>query len=156
MVTMLKIWGIPFDILRLDQQRLQINRFLNGVAEPNYACVIWLADPDKLQGYSAHYETLRRVVEDYGISLIALFDHVRAPDVADLVGVEYEGAAAAPAAAGGGRWPSPVSTSSPPAWREPPSRPRERRRPASSAAGHCPARGSSARCRTSRSSWCAT
>ena len=25
-VTMLKIWGIPFDILRLDEQRLQINR----------------------------------------------------------------------------------------------------------------------------------
>ena len=93
-VTMLKIWGIPFDILRLDQQRLQINRFLNGVAEPNYACVIWLADPDKLQGYSAHYETLRRVVADYGISLIALFDHIRAPEVADLVGVKIEEAAA--------------------------------------------------------------
>jgi hypothetical protein len=89
-VTMLKIWGIPFDILRLDQQRLQINRFLNGVAEPNYRCVIWLADPDKLQGYSAHYETLRRVVEDYGISLIALFDYVRAPEVAKLVGVGVE------------------------------------------------------------------
>jgi hypothetical protein len=29
-ITMLKIWGIPFDILRLDQQRLQINRLLNG------------------------------------------------------------------------------------------------------------------------------
>jgi len=95
-VTMLKIWGIPFDILRLDQQRLQINRFLNGVAEPNYGCVIWMADPDKLQGYSAHYETLRRVVEDYGIPLIALWDHIRTPQVAELVGVELvEDAAAA-------------------------------------------------------------
>ena len=35
-VTMLKIWGIPFDILRLDEQRLQINRFLDGEAKPNY------------------------------------------------------------------------------------------------------------------------
>jgi hypothetical protein len=94
-VTMLKIWGIPFDILRLDQQRLQINRFLNGIAEPNYACVIWMADPDQIQGYSAHYETLRRVVEDYGISLIALFDYIRAPEVAELVGVKVDGAAAA-------------------------------------------------------------
>ncbi len=92
-VTMLKIWGIPFDVLRLDEQRLQINRFLNGAAEPNYACVIWMADPDKLQGYSAHYPTLRRAVEDYGISLIALFDYVRAPELAELVGVKYEGAA---------------------------------------------------------------
>jgi len=93
-ITMLKIWGIPFDVLRLDQQRLQINRFLNGMAEPNYACVIWLADPDKLQGYSAHYETLRRVVEDYGISLILLFDHVRAGELCNLIGVEYQGAVA--------------------------------------------------------------
>jgi hypothetical protein len=91
---MLKIWGIPFDILRLDQQRLQINRFLNGAAEPHYRCVIWMADPAKLQGQSAHYETLRRIVEDYGIHLIALFDYIRAPAVAELVGVELEGATA--------------------------------------------------------------
>ncbi|MHC4120793.1 MAG: hypothetical protein ACYSWO_25155 [Planctomycetota bacterium] len=92
-ITMLKIWGIPFDILRLDQQRLQINRFLNGIAGPNYACVIWMADPDKLEGYSAHYETLRRVVEDYGISLIALFDYIKTPGVAELLGVDYSGLA---------------------------------------------------------------
>jgi hypothetical protein len=90
-VTMLKIWGIPFDILRLDQQRLQINRFLNGIAQPNYACVIWMADPDKLEGYSANYQTLRRVVQDYGISLIALFDYIKIPDIAELLGVDYRG-----------------------------------------------------------------
>ena len=48
-ITMLKIWGIPFDILRLDQQRLQINRFLNGTAELNYSCLIWMANPDCLK-----------------------------------------------------------------------------------------------------------
>ena len=42
-VNMLKIWGVPFDILRLDEQRLQINRFLDGAARPNYGCVIWMA-----------------------------------------------------------------------------------------------------------------
>ena len=47
-VTMLKIWGVPFDILRLDEQRLQINRFLDYAAKPAYGCVIWMADPDKL------------------------------------------------------------------------------------------------------------
>jgi len=89
--TMLKIWGIPFDILRLDQQRLQINRFLNGIAQPNYACIIWMADPDKLKGYSANYETLRRAVQDYGMSLVALFDYIKTPDVAKLLGVDYKG-----------------------------------------------------------------
>lgn len=90
-VTMLKIWGIPFDILRLDEQRLQINRFLDGEAKPNYGCVIWMADPDKLKGYSANYETLRRVVEEYGISMIALFDNIRTREVAKLAGVNYLG-----------------------------------------------------------------
>ncbi len=92
--TMLKIWGIPFDILRLDQQRLQINRFLDGIAQPNYACVIWMADPDKLKGYSAHYQTLSRVVQDYGMSLIALFDYIKTADVAKLVDVDYKGISA--------------------------------------------------------------
>jgi hypothetical protein len=90
-ITMLKVWGIPFDILRLDQQRLQINRFLDGVAKPNYGCIIWMAKPDKLEGMSANYETLRRAVEDYGMSLIVLFDHIKTPQVANLVGVNYEG-----------------------------------------------------------------
>jgi len=89
--TMLKIWGIPFDVLRLDQQRLQINRFLDGEARPNYGCVIWMANPRKLEGYSAHYQTLKTVVEDYGISMIALFDNIVTKDVADLVGVGYQG-----------------------------------------------------------------
>ncbi len=50
-VTMLKIWGVPFDILRLDEQRLQINRFLDYAAKPAYGCVIWMADPDKAYRY---------------------------------------------------------------------------------------------------------
>jgi hypothetical protein len=90
-VTMLKIWGVPFDVLRLDQQRLQINRFLSGDAKPNYGCVIWMADPDKLEGNSANYQTLERVVKEYGMSVIALFDNIKTKHVADLVGVSYQG-----------------------------------------------------------------
>jgi hypothetical protein len=90
-VTMLKIWGVPFDVLRLDQQRLQINRFLDGEAKPNYGCVIWMADPTKLDGFSANYQTLKRVVEEYGTSMIALFDNIKTKQVADLVGVEFQG-----------------------------------------------------------------
>ena len=90
-ITMLKIWGIPFDILRLDQQRLQINRFLNGTAEPNYSCLIWMANPDCLEGFSANYETVHRAVEEYGISLIALFDHIAAPELSDILGIDYQG-----------------------------------------------------------------
>ena len=86
-INMLKIWGVPFDILRLDEQRLQINRFLDGEANPNYGCMIWMADPDKLKGFSANYKTLERAVKEYGISMIALFDYIKSKEVADLVGV---------------------------------------------------------------------
>ena len=90
-VTMLKIWGIPFDILRLDEQRLQINRFLDGEAKPNYGCMVWLADPDKLKGYSANYKTLKTAVEEYGISLIVLADNIKTKEIADLTGISYKG-----------------------------------------------------------------
>jgi len=89
-VNMLKIWGVPFDILRLDEQKLQINRFLDGIARPNYGCIIWMADPDRLKGYSANFQTLKRAVEEYGISMIALFDYIKAKQVADLVGIDIK------------------------------------------------------------------
>lgn len=88
-VTMLKIWGIPFDILRLDEQRLQINRFLDGEAKPNYGCIIWMANPDVLKGYSANYETLARAVNEYGISIIALTDYIKNGAIADLMGLKF-------------------------------------------------------------------
>jgi hypothetical protein len=88
-VNMLKIWGVPFDILRLDEQRLQINRFLDGIARSNYGCIIWMASPDKLEGYSANYQTLERAVKEYGISMIVLFDYIKTKEIADLVGVDY-------------------------------------------------------------------
>ncbi len=90
-ITMLKIWGVPFDILRLDEQRLQINRFLDYAAKPAYGCVIWMADPDKLSGMSANYETLQRAVNEYGISVIELFDYVSTEKVANLAGINFAG-----------------------------------------------------------------
>jgi len=89
-VTMLKIWGIPFDILRLDEQRLQINRFLDYEAKPAYGCMIWMADPEKLSGMSANYETLKRAVNEYGISMIVLSDYIKTPEIAELAGIIYE------------------------------------------------------------------
>jgi hypothetical protein len=91
-VTMLKIWGVPFDVLRLDEQRLQINRFLDGEARPNYGCIVWMANPDILKGYSANYETLTRAVNEYGISIIALTDYIKTSAVADLMGIKFTGA----------------------------------------------------------------
>jgi hypothetical protein len=90
-VTMLKIWGVPFDILRLDEQRLQINRFLDSQAKANYGCMIWMADPKGINPLSANYETLKKAVNEYGISLITFSDYIRVPEVAELCGVSVKG-----------------------------------------------------------------
>ncbi len=89
-VSMLKIWGVPFDILRLDEQHLQINRFLDGQAKPNYGAIIWMADPEKIKETSPDYRTLKKAVEDYGISLIVLFDNIKSKEIAALAGVDYQ------------------------------------------------------------------
>lgn len=89
-VTMLKIWGVPFDILRLDEQRLQINKFLDSQAKANYGCMIWIADPSGINPLSANYETLKKAVNEYGISMIALSDYIRVPEVAELCGVDLK------------------------------------------------------------------
>jgi hypothetical protein len=49
-----------------------------------------MADPDKLKGDSANYQTLKRAVEENGISMIALFENIKTKQVADLVGVDYQ------------------------------------------------------------------
>src|SRR5512133_3080617 len=85
-VTMLKIWGIPFDILRLDEQRLQINRFLDGEAKPAYGCMIWMAEPEHINPLSANYKTLQTAVNEYGISLIALSDYIKNQELSGLAG----------------------------------------------------------------------
>ena len=53
--------------------------------------MVWLADPDKLQGYSANYKTVKRPVEEYGISLIVLADNIKTKEIADLTGISYQG-----------------------------------------------------------------
>jgi len=44
----------------------------------------------KLTGYSANYETLKRAVNEYGISIIGLFDYIRTDQVAGLIGINLQ------------------------------------------------------------------
>jgi len=94
LVIMLKSWGIPFDIIRLDQEFMDINRFLGPDGKPEVGCIIWDADigpggSDKLQ--PQRLEVLREAVADYGISLIALADRIKDPILQELLGLKYIG-----------------------------------------------------------------
>ncbi len=88
LVIMFKSWGIPFDIVRLDQEFMDINRFIGPDGKPNVGCIIWDADQTtELQ--PQHYQVLREAVNDHGISLIALSDRIREPIIQELLGIEY-------------------------------------------------------------------
>lgn len=90
LVVMLKSWGVPFDIVRLDQESLDINHFLGPDSKPAYGCILWAADPEA-RLLRQDYAVLKDAVESYGISLVALSNRIRHPVLEQLLGLRYKG-----------------------------------------------------------------
>lgn len=88
LIIMFKSWGIPFDIIRLDQEFMDINRFIGPDGKPTVGCIIWDAD-QRSQLQPQRYEVLREAVNDYGISLIALADRIGEPVIQELLRIKY-------------------------------------------------------------------
>ena len=89
-VTLLKSWGIPFDILRLDQQVMDPNQFTDMHGKPRYGAIVWDADtthPTLAQDFGV----LGEAVEKNGISLIAIGDRIEENSVQQLLGIRYQG-----------------------------------------------------------------
>ncbi|MFO7668847.1 MAG: hypothetical protein R6W31_04240 [Bacteroidales bacterium] len=91
LMILLKSWGIPFDIVRLDQQFLDPHMFTDMNGDPLYGTILWdvnqserLLHPD--------YSIVQRMVKEKGIGLIALSDRISQPEIQDLLGVKYLGA----------------------------------------------------------------
>jgi len=84
---LLKTWGLPFDILRLDQQRLDNYHLLDREGQPRYGTIIWIANPDAAE--SRDLKLLDTLVRDDGVNLVALGDAVRTPEIASLTGVAH-------------------------------------------------------------------
>jgi hypothetical protein len=90
LMVMLKSWGIPFDIIRLDQQFLDRYMFLDMHGRPMYGTIIW----DVNQGEKLlhpDYSIIREMVEQHGIGLIALSDRISQPEIQSLLGLKYIG-----------------------------------------------------------------
>lgn len=90
LMVLLKSWAVPFDIIRLDQQFLDRNMFLDMHGHPKYGAILWnvnksenLLHPD--------YTIIEEMVEEFGIGLIALSDRVSQPEIQRLLGLEYIG-----------------------------------------------------------------
>ena len=88
-VTLLKTWGLPFDILRLDQQRFDGYYLMDREGQPRYGTIIWDADAHAVA--SEDLALLSTLVKDHKVGLVVLGDTVANPPVAILAGLEYAG-----------------------------------------------------------------
>jgi hypothetical protein len=89
LVSLLKNWGVPFDIVRLDQQRLDRNTFLGIDGRPLYGAVLWDADPTEFPDQNLKW--LADAVEKWNIGLVALSNRIHHPILESLLGVRYRG-----------------------------------------------------------------
>jgi len=90
LVILLKSWGIPFDVIRLDQVWLDRYMFLDMHDNPLYGTVIWdVNQGDKI--LPQDYSIIRNIMNDYGMGLIALSDRIGEPEIQELLGLRYKG-----------------------------------------------------------------
>ncbi len=87
-VTMFKSWGIPFDILRLDQTLMDANLFTDFSGHARYGAILWDVPEEKLA--EAAQSIVTDAVQKLHISLIAIGDRIRQPAIEQLLGIRYK------------------------------------------------------------------
>jgi hypothetical protein len=90
LMVLLKSWGIPFDVIRLDQQFLDRYMLLDMYGKPMYGTIIWDVNPSE-QLLHPDYSLIQDMVTADGIGLIALSDRIFQPEIQALLGLKYIG-----------------------------------------------------------------
>jgi len=88
-VTMFKSWGIPFDILRLDQTLMDPSHFTYFDGSPRYGAILWDVPGNSVSDNDQ--ALVAQAVEKLHISLIAMGDRVQQPEIQRLLGIHYKG-----------------------------------------------------------------
>jgi len=88
-VTLLKLWSIPFDVLRLDINALSITQFVDAGGKPKYGVIIWNCNQNMFARGTQDWGVLATAVVTYGISLIALANTVNEPLIRQLLGINF-------------------------------------------------------------------
>ena len=90
LAVLLKSWGIPFDIVRLDQQILDRYMFLDMYNKLKYGTIIWdVNQSDKI--LHQDYSIVSEMVKEYGVGLIAISDRITQTEVQSVLGIKYIG-----------------------------------------------------------------
>ena len=83
--SLLKNWGIPFDVVRLDQQKLDRNIFLGYDGGALYGAILWDAAPSLAKDQD--YALLADAVEKWNIGLVAVSNRIDQPVLESLLGI---------------------------------------------------------------------
>lgn len=83
--ALLKTWGLPFDILRLDQQRMDRYHLLERDGSPRYGTIIWDVPAD-LKGQDL---SLLSELNQQGVAVVVLGDAIRNSEAARLAGLQF-------------------------------------------------------------------
>jgi hypothetical protein len=86
-IALLKLWGIPFDTLRLDTQTMTLTHFLDVAGEARYGAIIWTARHGQYPWHPHYDDVLTQVVNAHHVSLIAIGEKVREPTIQNLLGI---------------------------------------------------------------------
>jgi peptidoglycan/xylan/chitin deacetylase (PgdA/CDA1 family) len=84
--ALLKAWSVSFDILRLDQQHLDISYLLDRSGNIRYGAVVWLAD---LPSYKDQDLAALAVAVHAGTSLVVAKSRFLDPTLEALMGAKY-------------------------------------------------------------------
>jgi hypothetical protein len=84
---LLKLWCIPFDILRLDSTEMMLNHYIDSNRKPKYSVIIWTACKAEFPWKNQNYHILTNVVKQYGISLIVVGKDLQELEIQNLLGI---------------------------------------------------------------------
>ncbi len=85
--ALLKSWSIPFDILRLDEQRLDASYMFDRSGRVRYGAVLWLADPTS---YSEQDLDALAQAAKHGTGFIAINTRGTNPVLNQLLGLTFK------------------------------------------------------------------
>src|SRR5215472_1225274 len=87
-VTLFKSWGIPFDILRLDQTLMDPNHFADFWGRPRYGAILWDVPDENVP--DADQALVSDAVHQMHTSLIVIGNRIKQPRIQQLLGVHYK------------------------------------------------------------------
>lgn len=87
-VTLFKSWGIPFDILRLDQTLMDPNHFADFWGRPRYGAILWDVPDENVS--DADQALVSDAVHRLHTSLIVIGNRIKQPRIQQLLGVHYK------------------------------------------------------------------